>query len=156
MNRPAGATCHSGPVGRVADREAGFAALELAILSPFVLAMLLLVVGLGRVSQGRQLIEAAGAAGARAAALTNSPGQAQTDARQAAADTLTQAGLACAQLQVTVGTGAFRPGGYVQVDVSCQADLSGLALAGLPGSVTLSSSSRSPLETYRDLSGTGA
>ena len=131
----------------------GFAALELAILTSFLIVMLLLVVGLGRVSHGRQLIDQAGAAAARAAALANAPGQATANARRAAADTLSQAGLACAQLQVDVDTGAFHPGGYVDVAVRCTAELSGLALAGLPGSVTLSSASRSPLETYRDLSG---
>lgn len=134
-----------------ASREDGFAALELAILSSFLIVMLLLVVGLGRVSHGRQLIDQAGAAAARAAALTNAPGQAASDAQQAASDTLTQAGLSCARLQVDVDTGAFHPGGYVDVAVRCTADLSGLALAGLPGSVTLTSTSRSPLETYRDL-----
>ena len=136
-----------------ARRDDGFAAVELAILSSFLIVMLLLVVGLGRVSHGRQLIDQAGAAAARAAALTNAPGQASADAQRAASDTLSQAGLACAQLQVDVDTGAFHPGGYVDVAVRCTADLSGLALAGMPGSVTLTSTSRSPLETYRDLSG---
>ena len=135
------------------SREDGFAALELAILSSFLIVMLLLMVGLGRVSHGRQLIDQAGAAAARAAALTNAPGQASADAQQAASDTLAQAGLACARLHVDVDTGAFHPGGYVDVAVRCTADLSGLALAGLPGSVTLTSTSRSPLETYRDLPG---
>ena len=136
-----------------AGHEDGFAAVELAILSSFLIVMLLLVVGLGRVSHGRQLIDQAGAAAARAAALTNAPGQASVDAQQAASDTLAQAGLACTQLQVDVDTGAFHPGGYVDVAVRCTADLSGLALAGMPGSVTLTSTSRSVLETYRDLSG---
>ena len=140
-----------GSAGRGQD---GFAAVELAILAPFVIAMLLLVVGFGRVSHGRQLVEQAGAAAARAAALTNAPGQASEQAQLAAADTLAQAGMTCGQLQVSVSTGAFHPGGYVDVDVTCRSDLSGLALAGLPGSVTLVSSSRSPLETYRDLVGT--
>ena len=52
---------------------------------------------------------------------------------------------------VDVDTAAFRPGGQVEVTVHCTVELSRLALAGLPGSVTLASSSRSPLETYRDL-----
>lgn len=143
------------PARAPAGGDDGFAALELAVLSSFVIVMLLLVVGLGRVSHSRQLIDQAGAAAARAAALTNAPGQAAQSAQQAAADTLAQAGLACGQLQVDVDTGAFHPGGYVDVDVRCTADLSGLALAGLPGSVALTSTSRSPLETYRDLSGQG-
>lgn len=131
----------------------GFAALELTILMTFLIVMLLLVVGLGRVSHGRQLIDQAGAAAARAAALDNAPGPAAAAARAAAGDTLAQAGLSCTDLQVDVATGAFYPGGYVDVTVRCTADLSGLALAGLPGSVDLTSTSRSVLETYRDLPG---
>ena len=133
------------------DADGGFAALELAVMTSFLIVMLLLMVGLGRVSHGRQLIDQAGAAAARAGALDNTPGQATIDAQQAAADTLAQAGLACGQLQVNVDVAAFHPGGYVQVSVRCTADLTSLALAGLPGSVVLRSSARSPLETYRDL-----
>jgi Flp pilus assembly protein TadG len=136
---------------RASRPDDGFAALELAILAPVLIAMLLLVVGLGRVSQGRQTINQAGAAGARAAALTSTPGQAVRQAQQAAADTLVQAGVSCGQLGVEVDTSAFGPGGYVQVSVRCTSDLSGLAIAGLPGSVTLTATSRSPLETLRQL-----
>jgi Flp pilus assembly protein TadG len=125
--------------------------LELAILAPLLIAMLLLVVGLGRVSQGRQTINQAGAAAARAAALSNTPGHAVRQGQQAAADTLAQAGVSCGQLGVDVDTSAFGPGGYVQVSVRCTSDLSGLAIAGLPGSVTLTATSRSPLETLRQL-----
>ena len=136
------------------EADGGFVALELALMSSFVIVMLLLVVGLGRVSHGRQLIDQAGAAAARAGALDNTPGQATIDARQTAADTLAQAGLSCGQLQVDVDVAAFHPGGYVQVTVRCSADLTALALAGLPGSVLLESTSRSPLETFRDFTGT--
>jgi len=132
----------------------GLAALELAILTPLIIAMLLLVVGLGRVSHGRQLVDQAAAAAARAAALTNAPGSASDAAQQAAQDTLTQAGVSCGQLQVQVDTGAFRPGGFVDVTVRCAANLSGLALAGMPGSMTLTATSRSVLEAHRDFTGT--
>jgi len=141
----------SGTAARTGRRDDGFAALELAILAPVLIAMLLLVVGLGRVSQGRQTINQAGAAGARAAALTDTPGQAVRQAQQAAADTVARAGVSCGQLGVEVDTSAFGPGGYVQVSVHCTSDLSGLAIAGLPGSVTLTATSRSPLETLRRL-----
>lgn len=130
------------------------AALELAILTPAIIAMLLLVVGLGRVSHGRQLVDQAAAAAARAAALTSAPGPANTAARQAAHDTLSQAGVSCGQLHVDVNTGAFRPGGYIDVTIRCTANLSGLALAGMPGAVTLTATSRSVLESHRDYSTT--
>lgn len=137
-------------------RDDGLAALELAILTPLVIAMLLVVVGLGRVSHGRQLVDQAAAAAARAAALTNAPGQASSSAQQTAQDTLSQAGVSCGQLHVAVDTGAFRPGGYVDVTVRCTANLSGLALAGMPGSVVLVATSRSVLEAHRDYATTTA
>lgn len=136
--------------------QEGLAALELAILTPVIIAMLLLVVGLGRVSHGRQLIDQAATAAARAAALTGAPGPAGRAAQQAAHDTLAQAGVSCGQLQVDVDTGAFHPGGYIDVTVHCTANLSGLALAGMPGAVTLTASSRSVLEAHRDYATTTA
>lgn len=138
--------------GRTSERrDEGLVALELAILFPIIIVMLLLVVGFGRVTHGRQLVDQAAAAAARAASLTNAPGQARTDALQAARDTLAQAGMSCRQLDVNVDTGAFYAGGEVSVSVRCTADLSGMALAGLPGSVTLNSQVRAPLGSYRDL-----
>jgi len=129
----------------------GLAAVELAVLTPFVIAALLLVVGFGRVTQGRQLVDQAAAAAARAASLANTPGQAHADGQQAAADTLSRAGVSCTALGVTVDTSAFHPGGEVSADVACTADLSGLALAGLPGSVRMTATARAPLEQLRDL-----
>jgi hypothetical protein len=51
-----------------------------------------------------------------------------------------------------VDTGNFRPGGVVTVTVTCAADLSGLALSGLPGAVTMSATGRAPLESFRQIS----
>jgi hypothetical protein len=56
-------------------------------------------------------------------------------------------------MTVTLDTSQFRPGGQVVAHVTCRADLAGLAMAGVPGSVTLDGASASPLETYRDLAG---
>ena len=54
--------------------------IELAILTPFVIVMLLVVVAFGRVTHARSLMDAAAAAGARAASLTSTPGQADAEA----------------------------------------------------------------------------
>jgi Flp pilus assembly protein TadG len=97
---------------RAADGDRGsFAALELAILVPFVIVMLLLVVGFGRVSRGRQLVDQAAQAASRAASLSVSPGAADTAARQAAAQTLRDGGLSCASMSVAVDTSQFYAGG---------------------------------------------
>ena len=47
---------------------------EFVILAPIVIAILLLVVGLGRYAHGKQLVEQAAAAAARSASLTSTAG----------------------------------------------------------------------------------
>ena len=126
-------------------------ALELAILAPFVLAMLMVVVGFGRVTHGRQLVDQAAAAAARAAALESEPGSAARGAEGAAAEALREAGVSCRGISVDVDLSAFHPGGQVSTTVTCTSDLSDLALAGLPGSTTLTSTAWAPLERYRQL-----
>lgn len=135
-------------------REEGLAALELAILAPLFIVMLLVVVAFGRVTQGRAMVNQAAAAAARAGSLAATPAQASADATREARATLSSAGLACSGATVTVDTGGFRPGGQVSVQVVCSVDLSHLALAGLPGAMSLTATAASPLENYRDLGGT--
>jgi Flp pilus assembly protein TadG len=91
--------------------DRGLMAVELAILTPVAIAMLLVVVAFGRVTQARQLVDQAAAAGARAASLSTSPGQAATEARQSVRDTLARAGVSCSGPVVDVDTTEFRPGG---------------------------------------------
>jgi len=131
-------------------RDAGaFAALELAILCPFIVVMLLLVVAFGRVSRGRELVDQAAQAAARAGSLAASPGAARDAATRAAQQTLSGGGLSCGDVQVSVDTATFRPGGQVVAHVTCTADLAALTLSGVPGHVTLTATSTSPLEPYR-------
>ena len=125
--------------------------LELALVTPVFIALLLLVVGFGRVTHGRQLVDQAAAAAAREAALATTPTQAAAAGRAAATSALDQAGVSCRGVDVRIDTAAFRPGGQVSATVACTADLSGLALAGLPGSLTLHATAHAPLEPYRDL-----
>jgi len=150
----------AGPGHRWAERvrwrsEDGLAALELAILTPFVIAMLLTVVGFGRYVHGKQVADQSASAAARAASLTNSPGAATQAARGAAKEVLDNAGISCDTFSIDPDTSQFHNGGRVSVTVACTASLSGLALAGLPGSVTLTSTATAPIESYRDLSTSG-
>lgn len=131
--------------------EHGFATLEIIILTPVLLAFVLLVVGFGRVTHGRQLVAQAAAAAARAAALDNSPGQAQADARREAADTLSQAGISCRSVHADVDTSAFHPGGQVRVTITCITSLADLTVVGFPGAKTLSASAVAPLEAHREI-----
>jgi len=140
---------------RLPHGDAGSAVVEVAIVMPVVIVLLLVVVALGRYSHGKLLVEQAAAAAARAASLTSSPYQASAAARRAAADTLAGAGLSCAGIEVAVDTGTFYAGGLVSATVTCSADLSSLTLAGVPGSARVTSTSASPLETYRQLPAAG-
>lgn len=130
------------------DRGA-FAALELVILFPFILIMIALVAAFGRVERGRQLVDQAAQAASRAGSLASTPYTASAAARDAAAETLRDGGMSCSNMTVTLDTSQFRAGGRVVANVSCEADLSGLTIAGVPGSVTLTASSTSPLDRYR-------
>ena len=129
----------------------GSMALEWALAMPVAIVLLLAVVALGRYSHSGIVVQQAAASAARSASLTSSPGAAQTAAQQAAAATLDDAGLACAGLSAVVDTSQFRAGGQVSVTVTCTADLSQLALSGVPGSTSVSSTAAAPLETFRPL-----
>ena len=138
---------------RHGERGAAGHTLELVIITPVIIMILLLVVGLGRYSHGKQLVEQAAAAAARAASLAGTASQARDKALAAASGSLTDAGVSCASMSASVDTGSFRAGGTVRVTLTCTADLSGLALAGLPGSTTMTATGAAPLETYRQYSG---
>ena len=133
--------------------DRGSSTTELVIVTPVVVVILLLVVALGRYAHGKQLVEQAAAAAARAASLASTSAQAQDRARQAASGSLADAGVSCAAMSTTVYTGSFRAGGTVSVTLTCTADLSGLTLAGVPGSATMSATGAAPLETYRQYAG---
>jgi hypothetical protein len=129
----------------------GFAALELAILLPFIVTMLLLVAAFGRVERGRELVDQAAQAAARAASLAGSAPAAETAALAAARHSLADGGLSCSQMQLDVDTSSFRPGGTVGARLRCITDLSALTLSGVPGHVGLSGRAEAALETYRQI-----
>lgn len=128
--------------------DGGFATLELVILTPVLLAFVLLIVGFGRVVHGRALVGQAAAAAARAASLAATPGQAQTAARQEATADLTGAGISCTSMSTAVDTSQFHPGGQVTVTITCVANMTGLTVL-FPPAKTLSATSVSPLDSFR-------
>lgn len=152
--RPGRARRRCGPSGR----DAGFGSLELVILTPVLLLMLLLVVGFGRLTHGRDLVQQAASAAARAATLNSNPTQAGSDATEAAHEVLDHAGVSCNPFTVTPDTSEFGPGGQVSVTVTCTTSLSDLGLVGFPGHKTLTASATSPLEEFRqyDIGGDSA
>lgn len=135
-----------------ARSDQGTTSVELVLVAPVFLAALLLVVGLGRIVEAEGRVQGAARDAARAASMARSATLASDAGRQAASVNLDEGGVSCAAFEIAVDTANFRPGGQVRVYVTCRADLSGLGLAGLPGSKTLRAEASAPLEQYR---GTG-
>lgn len=134
------------------DGERGSASVELAILTPVVLLVVLLVIAAGRVHGAQQALDHAAAAAARAASLARTPAAATESATLAAHDTLAQHDIRCTSRGVIVDTSGFgtRPGtlAVARVTVRCTVPLSDLALP-LGGATRLSAQFTSPLDPYR-------
>jgi Flp pilus assembly protein TadG len=138
----------------MADRERGSAVIEAVVGVPAFMLFVLLIIAGGRLAIAQQAVEAAAADAARAASIARTPEQARRDGESGATATLTNQGLHCRSQQVQVDVGGFAaPVGTparVTATVTCVADLSDLALPGLPGSRTITATLSSPIDTYRE------
>ncbi|WP_027342722.1 TadE family protein [Hamadaea tsunoensis] len=138
---------------RRGGRERGSVSIELAILTPAVLALFVCAVVVGRYSMSKQASDAAAFDAARTASLQRNGTTAAQQAEAAARASFTANRIRCRRLDVTVDTSGFkvavgRPAS-VTVTVSCQVELKDVALPGVPGTTTLTSTFTSPLDTYR-------
>ncbi len=124
-------------------------AVEVAVVAPALVALLLLVVYAGRVSQAEADVRRAAAEAARAASLRQVPAEAVAAAEQTAAANVATSGVACARLETLVDTSAFVPGGTVAVTVSCDASLGDVTLLGVPGERRFEARSVEVIDRYR-------
>ena len=131
--------------------ERGSVAVELTLLTPLLLLLLVFVVALGRLAEGRLQVDDAAAQAARAATAAASAGGASAVAQQAAAASLASDRVTCSQLTVSTDTSSFVPGGSVRVQVSCAVSLSDLSLLHLPGAETLTGVATSPVDRFRSV-----
>jgi len=129
--------------------ERGTIAAELAVAAPVLLALMMLVVLAGRVSQAESDVRSAAGEAARAASLRADPDVAAADAESIAASNLATSGVACASLETQVDTSEFRPGGWVTVTVRCTAAMSDVALLGVPGSRAFEASVTEVIDRFR-------
>ena len=136
---------------RRAGAESGSLTVELVLLTPLLIGLLLLVIGMGRLAETRGLVDGAARDAARAASLARNTIAANAAAQHAAAVDLTGAGLHCTTLSVRTDTSRFQPGGQVRVTVACTADLASLTGIGLPARKTVRATSSAPLESYREV-----
>lgn len=135
-------------------RQRGAAVIEVTLLVPLLCIILVGLAGGWRIGWARtQLVEAA-AAGARAATITNSAGQAIRQSTAAIEADLATVGVHCASLQVGVDTSAYAnpPGmrGQVRTQVSCLLNLSDVLVPGLPGALTITATATEPLDIFRE------
>ena len=132
----------------------GMATLELAVVAVGLLMLLSLLAAAGRISQAQGAVNQAAADAARQASLARSASQATSSARSGALATLSGQGLRCDGLQVSIDTGAFSTAvgtdANVSATVSCPVALGDIALPGLPGTKTVTSTWVSPLDTIRE------
>ena len=137
--------------GRASDE--GSTVLEVVILAPALALFLGLIVAGGRLAVAHQSVEAAGAQAARAASIARTQDEALTAARSAATSALDDQGLNCVTSDVSVDVAGFAtPVGApasVGVTVMCEVSLAD-TLPGLPGTIAVSSTVRSALDTYRE------
>lgn len=133
-------------------RERGSMALEMAIVAPALVALLLMMIGLGRVTLARGAIDAAARDAARQASIARDPATARSAALTSARAALAREGLACSPSVEVDTTGFSVPVGKsaaVVARVSCEVDLADVAIPGFPGAKRLTSSFTSPIDPYR-------
>jgi Flp pilus assembly protein TadG len=130
-------------------RQDGSVAVEVAVLTPALVALLLLVVFAGRVAQADGDVRRAASAAARAASLRQDATAAEQAAQEMAASNLASSGVACRDLETLVDTSGFTPGGVVSVTVRCTASMTDVSLLGLPGHRTFVARSVEYVDRYR-------
>jgi Flp pilus assembly protein TadG len=131
----------------------GSVAVELALLAPAMVLVLGLLVAGGRLWFARTAVVEAAQTSARAGSLARTPGEAASRGAEAGRQSLSTAGLRCADTSVRVGTAGFAvPVGTpasVNADVSCRVRFDDVFLPGMPGSLALAGHGVAALDTYR-------
>lgn len=139
-------------VQRRGNGEQGSAAVELVLVTPLLVLLLLVVVGLGRLTDARLIVADAAHQAARAASLARTENDARAQAQQAASAELREAGASCTRPSVRLTTGGLAPGATVMATVSCTADLSDLTGSRMPGHVSLTGTASSVVDSFRSAS----
>lgn len=134
--------------------ERGSAAIEAVIGVPAFLLFVGLIIFGGRTATTHQSVETAAADAARSASLERTSTSAKSQAISAATTSLSNQGIHCLDIDVTVDASQFsRAVGVaatVSVTVQCRLDLSDLSIPGVPGSRLIRATSTSPIDTWRE------
>jgi Flp pilus assembly protein TadG len=131
--------------------QEGSLTVELAVMTPVLFILAVIILAFGRVSEARQQVVEASRAGAESAAVLPNAGSARSGAATAAVVGLFGRARTCANAQVETDVNHFYPGGYVRVTVVCVVDLSDLSVPGIPGTTTVRATSTAPIDPYRSV-----
>jgi hypothetical protein len=131
--------------------QRGSMSIELVVLTPVVVMFVLLALGLGRFELAREQVIGAARAGAEAAAVAQSAGEAQSAASTAATPALASGSSSCQDVHVVTNTAAFKAGGRVQVEVTCEVDFSDLLVPGWPGHASVEAVVSAPIDPFRSV-----
>ncbi|MGV1006379.1 MAG: TadE/TadG family type IV pilus assembly protein [Candidatus Nanopelagicales bacterium] len=142
-----------GPLAGVTSQpDRGSATLELVVVAPALLVVLGLLIGAGRIAMAAQTVQQAAHQAARAASLARSPAAGTSVGQSTATAVLAGQGLNCTTTRVSLEAGALAAPagtpGTVSATVSCTVPLADLAVPGLPGSRTLTSTGQYAIDTY--------
>jgi Flp pilus assembly protein TadG len=133
--------------------ERGESAVQMAILTPALIALLLLVVFAGRIAVSRQAVQSAAADAARAASIARNASDAEKSAIRIAEASLDAQQLRCATTDIDVDTSGFNapPGtpASATVTITCDLMTSDLMIP-VPGTVSIQATMSSPIDTYRE------
>jgi hypothetical protein len=124
-------------------------ALELALLTPLLVAFMMVMVGLGRVVEAQSQVDGAARDAARAASLERTTKNADDAAADAAEETLSGRKWCREQPRTEVDFSQWRRGGQVSVAVHCEIDLSGLSLIGFTPTKSMTGTATAPIDTLR-------
>lgn len=134
--------------------ERGSEAIEAVIGVPAFLLFVVFIVAGGRVAMAHNSVDAAATDAARTASISRTKTTAAHAATTSAKATLANQSLQCVSMSVTVDTSGFaKPPGQpasVSATVTCRVNLSDLTMPGLPGTITITRTMSSPIDTYRE------
>ena len=136
-------------------QDHGVATVELAIMTPVIVALLMLTIGFGKVAQARTWVDQAAHAAARSASLERTGGTASASGNASARQYLTHQGLECSSEEIQLDTSGFTAAlgepAAVTARVTCTVPLQDIA--GRPvGSKTFTGTATSPIDPYRERS----
>ncbi|MEU5885019.1 TadE/TadG family type IV pilus assembly protein [Spirillospora sp. NPDC047279] len=129
--------------------DRGAAAAELTLITPLLVLLLLLLVASARLVSARQKVNDAAHQAARAASIAPDSASATAAAEVTARTAIAQGGVSCQNLDVTAETSGFRPGGQIDVHVSCSVALSDLSMLSLPGNRSINARFTAPIDQWR-------